>query len=100
MPPLSFSDQEMDRLIAASELLPTHLHSRVLRSVANRVGGLHHDPTTADLEKAIRDTLGFYGVAFGNKIKIGGNHQHQARHRRQAQAQMNLVRFDKQEISK
>jgi hypothetical protein len=66
MSPLSFSDQEMDRITAAAALLPASRRDTFLRSVAGRVAGL---PCVgmAEIESAIAFVLNNYGIGGGNQ---------------------------------
>jgi hypothetical protein len=64
MPPLSLTDQQMDRLMDAAAMLPVSSRDAFLKSVAGRVAGI---PCVghAEFERAICFVLGSYGVAGG-----------------------------------
>ena len=64
MPPISFSDAEMDRIRDAAAMLPAEKRGQFLRVVANRLGGFHK-PTPANIEQAIASALSAHGIAAG-----------------------------------
>jgi hypothetical protein len=68
MPPLSFDDDQMNRLMDAAAMLPTRQRDAFLRSVAGRVAGMP-DVGIAEIESAIEFTLNAYGVVGGLAFK-------------------------------
>jgi hypothetical protein len=59
---LGFSDYQMVRLTNAASLLPSERRDDFMRSVANRLAGIHH-PTDNDIHSAIGAVLGCYGIS-------------------------------------
>lgn len=59
MSPLALTDQQLDRVTVAAALLPQHERDGLLRSVANRVGGLP-EVGAAEIEQAINCALNNY----------------------------------------
>jgi hypothetical protein len=57
MPPLSFSDEQLDLVTRAAALLPTHQHNTFLQSISNRIGA-SPKPTNDDIKDAIDFVLG------------------------------------------
>ncbi len=84
---LSFSDEQLDRVIAAAALLPPHKRDAFLRSVAGRVAGL---PCIgiAEIERAIVFVLGSYGVTGGSRFSKSAPKPNAERQRRLTQARM------------
>jgi hypothetical protein len=66
MPPISFSDVELDRIRDAAPLLPVERRNQFLRNVANRLGDLQA-PTYADIELAITSVLSAHGIAVSRR---------------------------------
>jgi hypothetical protein len=60
----SLDDVELDRLMDAAALLPTHHRDAFLRSVAGRVNG-NPSADQATLETAITFVLNSYGIGGG-----------------------------------
>jgi hypothetical protein len=69
MPPLSFDDAQMNRLMDAAALLPPGQRDAFLRSVAGRVAGMQCIIGMAEIESAIEFTLNAYGVIGGLAFK-------------------------------
>ncbi len=94
MAPLSLSDAQLDRILAAAALLPQQKRDVFLRSVAGRVA---HSKTinTTTIQDAIAFVLALHGISKGQ----GFARRYPNRRRRLTQAQMNLARFNK-EISR
>jgi hypothetical protein len=64
MPPLSLSDEQLDRVMAAAAMLPVSSRDAFLRSVAGRVAGVPN-VGIAEVETAIAFVLNSYGVGGG-----------------------------------
>jgi hypothetical protein len=71
----SLSDEELDRVMEAAALLPTHQRDAFLRSVAGRVAG-SPDVGMAEIESAITFVLNSYGVAPGNNAITRNMYNH------------------------
>lgn len=69
MPPLGFTDQELERLASAAAMLPQHARDKFLRSVANLLGGTNSDIPPAALESAISFVLANYGISCAPRSK-------------------------------
>jgi hypothetical protein len=65
MPPLSFTDEMLDRLTAAAAMLPANTRNNFMRSVANRIADLRHPPGLPELEVAIAFVLNARGIGGG-----------------------------------
>jgi hypothetical protein len=61
---LSFSNRQLRLIMNAAEMIPQSQRDTFLRSVANRLGDLHH-PTLADVQSAVTFVLNCRGVAVG-----------------------------------
>lgn len=72
-PPLSLSDEMLDRVMSAASMLPVSSRDAFLKSVAGRVVGI---PCVgiAEIESAIQFVLNSYGVIGGNEAF--SNHHH------------------------
>jgi hypothetical protein len=68
MPPLSFSDDQLELVTRAAALVSPHDRGHFLRSVANRLDTAN--PTDSDIRDAIDFVLGCRGVAGGNQAFI------------------------------
>jgi hypothetical protein len=60
----SLSDEELDRLMDAASMLPTHHRDSFVRSVAGRVADIPNFGI-AEIECAIQFVLSHYGIAGG-----------------------------------
>jgi hypothetical protein len=87
---LSFDDTQLDRLYAAAELVPQPRRDNFLKSVANILGGLHHDPSTADVEHAIAFVLNGYGI-IGGRSFVTHHTKRAARRHQQQQHRLGFV---------
>jgi hypothetical protein len=68
----SLDDEQMDRVMGAAALLPTHQRDLFLRSVAGRVAGLPC-VSMAEIESAIAFVQNNYGIAGGHRAFVNKN---------------------------
>jgi hypothetical protein len=69
MPPLSFSDEQLDLVTRAAALVSPHDRDRFLRSIANRIGDVVH-PTDGDIRDAVDFVIGCRGIGGGSRAFI------------------------------
>lgn len=69
--PLGISDRQLDLILRAAALLPTHRRDTFLRSVASRLSDNAH-PNDNEVEAAVNFILSFRGVACGRVVLCDG----------------------------
>jgi hypothetical protein len=72
--PIAFTDEMLERVMAAAALLPVSSRDAFLKSVAGRVAGLPNIGT-AEIETAIQFVLNSYGVIGGHQAFTRPRHR-------------------------
>ena len=65
MPPFTFTEEQLDRVMDAAAMLPANARDNFVRSVGNRVADMPYTVGMAEIEVAIKFVLGTREVTGG-----------------------------------